>query len=474
MGHMQNESATLRRSMPALLVFVVAAAVNIVAAWMLMAFFARLPAAQLKQVDAGALHAALVAGQADVSDEVTDADVLVRVARRFERAWLDPGDAGTLDQNLARELSSVRTTFLGRIYHAAFVVLAAERRSASAAQRWSAAEPWLRGLDHEVLAHRGQNYLAFLARVYQASGVSAATAREATDQAFLGAAHHTVLQYFSAWLRAAEADCEGRGDEAGALTARRVRLAWLKQSVLESGPAGLRLLAADLLADDLATTEDTAAIAHDLRDWRAAYRQEALRRDVSYLGLQPRPALVPTRQRTLVRSMHLAMWLGAASAGAGLVALLTAWRWILTASTSRRWPTLLISGAVLASGATFMGVWLTSTADQSTQRALLTEASTGWWWTGLLGGAAGLTCGLLGLFKFGRGSPGPPLVRIGGTACVTWLLLGVIWLAVDGWAELGRNAWESERAAALVDEVAAMLGAQAETGLTRLRAWTPQ
>ncbi len=460
-------------------IFMVTVTVNIGGAVWAMDVWRRLPRAQITRVTESQVTARLEMMRGKAPPIVRDAAVLASCARRFEESLVDPARAPIPTERELAELASVRSTFLPRIYRAAMLMLELERGGVAPDEWWSRLSPYITGIEGASLAHHSRAYIDYWEGLYASLGVSPATAREAGRYRFVGFPHNALLQYTAARLERVEDACRNSGDTGAARSCRRTRLRLLRQWVLEPAPPGLRLLAADLLADTLErdgavdAASESARLAGDLRAWRAAYREAAQGRADDYLGWEAQPVLCPDEYARVLIWLKLCTWLTGVSLGVGLLTLLVAWCWIVDRET--RWPP--VGKSVLAVVAVVLLVFLGwSTGDSHFQsdlrRVFEWGMPTTWYRTVLLGACVGagwaLIVGLAHRAPLGRRGW---LARAGAATTVLWLLIGMSWGGAARMADDARADWETARRAAMDDEVAAVAGPEAERWLAALRIW---
>ena len=294
-----------------------------------------------------------------------------------------------------------------------------------------------------------------------------------------GLAHNGALPVLVAQLRALEQSLADAGHAADGELVRRVRLRLLRQWTLDTAPAGLRLLAADLLADDLALAAAAAEqpappLVLALTEWRRAYHAAADARPVSGFDLARQPTPCPTEERRLVGAVHTLLLLAGIILAAALIAIVTLGPTARHADRPFWWQAVRASGLILV---------LTTLAsrtidsDYSTVRADLRRPLV---WTdpaswpvvpqvAMAGTLIALGGGAILLRFTGR----PWRARLGAVALCVWLLHAAAALPATYHADHRRGQWEQALAAALPDEAQALLGPASAHWLEPLRTWEP-
>lgn len=413
--------------------------------------------------------------------EAREALALRQASNALTGAFTGVVEPDQLSSTVGTAVNTLSRSQVGRLQQAAARIWLLEQAGEPVEKWWPSLRVFFDGMQRANLGHYQRALTQHWARAYESVHLGRGTAYGLAED-LVGHPHGPFLQFFAQRLRRVIDEREQTGDVAAATTCRRVLYRLLRQWVLEPGSVGLRLLAADLLADDLETDPAAAApktrvLVQDLRAWRSMYRRAARQRPTAILAPQRKPALAPAAHQRLVSRVGLTTWLGSATVAAGVAALALGWLWLSrgrAAVGGRRLALHAPLVAVLVSGA---GVaWILVWPEWIHADLRADFSSFHYWWRHPFV-AAGLTLALVivaGLL--------PPLVsggrvqasaRLGAIAVETWLMLGVIlWCSVTA-GEFARRDYERATRAAHQDAFAAIAGPDAERSLARLRRWEP-
>ena len=456
----------------------VAALLTLLAALRAGAFIHRQPAGQLDRIDPDRLVRVFGEQKSRASAETNDAMSLILAAQQLTALASDPTRPAALDDSTVAALRRPARSFTGRIFLSMPVLLAQRAAGRPLAETWPLVEPYLTGLDRVDLAHHLPAALQFWQRVYIACGLGPGTAARVTLLRD-GLAHNGALPVIVTQLRALQQSLTDAGQTADAELVRRVRLRLLRQWTLDPAPAGLRLLAADLLAEDLALAADATGqpappLVLALTEWRRAYHAAADARPVSSFDLARQPTPCPTEERRLVGAVHTLLLLAGILFAAAPIAILTLGPTARHADRTVWWQAVCTSGLILV--LTILASRTIDT-DYSTARADLrrplvwTDPAS---WPVVPQVALAATLIALGggaiLLRFtGR----PWRARLGAVALCVWLLHAAVALPWAYHADHRRGQWEQALAAALPDEARALLGPASVHWLEPLRTWEP-
>jgi hypothetical protein len=477
-----------------------------VAVWSGMGLLTALPTTQLLGLTSQQTNAqveAIIRGGGPVSHSAA----LAILGRQFTAAMHDDAAMTTLRGQLAGYSSATGGAALGRLIQAAVVLRELERGRAPPETWWLAVEPYLEGLDRADFAHGAAAYRRALAEGYVRAGRPAYVAWDLAN-AQVGNAFHAPLVFLVTRLEVLAAARQAAGDAAGAQLCTRIVRRVLRQFVLEPGPIGTRLAAADLLADELdgsaagraraalrstkaasqAASQPTGASLADaagdapaaapgeselqraaaLREWRENYRAAVLGRPMSQFTFAARPALDWAAHDRALGASLLASWLAAAGVAAALLAILLAWFWIRARTEGPHWGPLL-GAALLSAGSCVVAglVWQAVTGaalPEDLRRDVPLHP--------FYGGVSALVAIVLFGAFWGRRAKSKLTTRCGALAAATWLLLagGATAAALAGRFALA--TYMERSAAALADEYAALAGDDLAT-LQPLRDWNP-
>ncbi len=465
-----------------LVVLLSALLVSVLAAWSAIEFCRRLPrvATLPRFLPVEQRREALRQSLRGAPLEVREAFTLQLASDALGGARTGQVEPERLQSAVADSVAALSRSRVGRLHQAAARMWLLEQAREPIESWWPALRVYFEGMQRANLAHYQQALTQHWARVYESLGLGPGTAYGLAVGA-VGQPHGPFLQFFVGHSRRVIDEREQAGDAAAAAICRKVLYRLLKQWVLEEGPAGLRLLAADLLADSLETDSrmaaatETQAVARDLRAWRAAYREAARRRPPAVLEPYATPVLAPAAHERLLTWVALTTWLASAALAAGVFAvLLTPW-WLRRRDRRRSGfmvraiiSVLLVTGAGLA--------WIHWWPDAVREDLRGDFSSLRYWWRHPFL-AAGLTLALVlaaGLLQRpAAGGQSGFLARAGVIGAGTWLLLAVLLWGSAIAGEFARRDYERATRAVQANAIAAMAGPQADTLLDRLRQWEP-
>ncbi len=452
---------------------VAAVGVSLMAGVQLRAFWLRLPGVYVHRTAPVAMRQVLEQAQRSMPAAAREGLAAARISELFTAAWRD-ADSLTTGRAEARQwVATLRQTQLGRVQLAAFALLEAEQAGTPAEDRWPVIEPLLKGLDQATLAHSLDAAMAHYAAALRAPPLAydPATARAYADL-LVRQPHGPLLQHLVAALdevAAARADADDGSAEACHAVQRRLLREW----VLEAGPAGLRLLAADLLAARLETTE--AGLAERLRAWRRAYREVAEVRPVPLplLSLRQEPDSDPAGHARLAGAVYWLAWLAGAACGVAAVTVIGMALGLtgVLRNPPRRTYALaaVLTVAVVAAAGWLLAALAPAWCHEDLRRLGDAQAGTARLpIVAIVAAAAALVAAGVGLAI--RGDHTPRYARTALLGLMSWLLLAGVLLAGVG---LAAGALKAYTAAEDGGTYAALAGAQAEQWLADLRAWHP-
>lgn len=438
---------------------------------------ARLPALQMEALAArdlnGAIRNAYRAAPASAAAGIRVMESSEDVtAALFGRRSIDEAA-----RRCAQRAQMTTNTQLPRLQQAALALLALDRLSAPPDQQWRAMEPYVGGLGEVSFAHYQRDALDVLAGAAVACGATPGVAADFAVMRF-GTPHGPFLQYFAERLTALSAALsQAEGTAAAGARCRQIARRLLKQWVLEPAPAGLRLLAADLLIRDLQNDAQvdvsTARIVTDLTQWAQACRNEMRRRPTGQLDLRRQPVAAVQEYRVFRNYLAMTAWCGGAAAAAMLLLLGSCWT-----ALGRDRPEPAVASRAMALGCAGGGfIVICALAILLRADDLLADFS--WAWPRLPMYAAGMTLVMAGLAAFvlmdSRLGATPRWRLAGvyiGVSCAALLLAGAL-LCFALLAAGSQQAYDAATALALRDEIAFLAGAGADSFLVSLRAWSP-
>lgn len=414
-----------------------------------------------------------------------DALTLLQLGNAFTDALLHDALVPQIEAAAANASENLQTTRAGDLFRVAARILRLERSHETVDRWWphiaSLMPPADANLDH---------HLDVLQRVWSdgyadfglTDGAAADLAAVQIDQP-LG----PFLEYLARSLGRLANERRAAGDTAAADACDALQAGMLKQWILAPGRAGMRILAAELLAEQLEKQDadaDLAALAKDLRAWVATYREGVRQLPVDAVAGLSQTAFDGPAYERLSHRLAVLSWLGSAMIAAAAITLVLLPLWLV--SDRRRMPPL---AAVCAAGVVGMLISLAAASlwprvwpnlpirdfrsDFSSLRTVWIHPllATAVVWTS----AALLTIGLVRRFR----TPGIPRARerlaTGAAVGVwTWLLLSLVLMtAAAVYVEPARRALDGIQATAWGDEFTACAGPEADSLLGSLRAASP-
>ena len=350
---------------------------------------------------------------------------------------------------------------------------------------WPAVHTWLEGLEKAHFNHRQGALSEVWALAYRNAGLDEGTAAE-MGYSYVENPHGPFLEYFVGRMGELIERRRAAGDGAAADLCEKILLTLLRDWVLEAGPPGPRLLAAEKLAEFLGRAAppvdglDAAgieALRNDLVQWRSSYVEALARQPIAVLSPRREPALTPMEHERLLRGAALVSWITAAAIAAGATALILTGVRIARRGANSAWRRAWLGAAVatllvLAGGLAW--IVLTPEAMRADFRSDFSSLQYTWRHPFIAGGAALLLTALAALLRRRdeSGKDGFPARWKAGV----WLLfcgLTVALLAGVLIGERARRGYERELRTAYDNPIVAVLGQDGEQRLDRLRQWTP-
>ncbi len=476
----------LPRIIPVLLAALLLSAVSVTIA---VSFTRALPLGSMLRIGNTRVRSTLEAAARALVGESRDGLLLAQLGSLFSDGWKHPANALMREKQIsdvAPHLSQVGVARLiqlaARLNSTEHALAALGSAPAGAPQAgWSVAKPYLEGWEKRQLSHEQLALRAAIARAYESLGLRPGTAL-ALAGSYVGHALNPLLEYLTPQIERLAAEAEQAGDAKGAASARRAFARLLRQWTLEPGPAGLRLLAADLLAGHLerrsadhAGGDAAPAIVTGLRSWRAAYLAAAAARPTPVFQVAEDVARAVPEQSRLLGVYMLMLWLATGCGAAALLALATGWT-LLRPRAPVRVSGLLLRGSGLglfAAGLLCIG-WLLALEPQVRLDMRMDPANVRYWPKFAIGAAASALLVITTLASLLKRRA--PHLRLGGA---TALAAAYCWLAFSIFGGLGPiayrqlAAYETALAAAHADPIASVAGPQADSFLDPLRAWEP-
>lgn len=450
------------------------------ALWSAAGLWLRLPVVQASRVDPDEVQAAFDRSRRRTSAEAREAFALRLASSTLTGALTGKVEPGQLQTTIADAVRTLSRSRVGRLQQAAARMWVLEQRGEPIENWWPTLRVFLEGMQRANLRHYQATLVQDWTRAYELVQFGPGTAYSLAED-LVGHRHGPFLQFFTTRLRRVIAERELAGDSAAVGTCRGVLYRLLRQWVLEPGPAGLRLLAAELLAENLnddaaaIRATDEGALAGDLRAWRAACLEAARRRPIGLLDPHRKPTLAAQADERLLARVALTTWLAAATLTAAVMGIVLAWAWIRRGGPVVRaggllMRSLIVACVVLVGGSAW--IWLWPDSVRGDLRGDFSRFQY-WWRHPFLAAALTLALVLAAalLQRAPEGRESRLVARLGAIAAGTWLMLALtLWGSAIA-DEIARRGYERDTRAAYEDSVGAMAGADAEGLLTRLRRW---
>ena len=445
-----------------------AAVLSVVAGCQVRNLWGALPGVKLMRLDAAEYRQALREARAGMSLQAHDALITANISSLFTAAMREPDVYDTNRTTVRQMVGELRHTHLGRLQMAAFVMLELEQSGAEPDTWWRTVEPVLRGMETAKFHHHLAPLLEQRANVFRSLRFRMGSAW-AQARATVGHPHGPLLQFLDERLERL-AQARSATDDDSAELCRRLMRRLLKQWILAEGPAGLRLLAADLLARRLES--DAGDVADQLRAWRTAYTEAAAELPVAPHSLRgwqgPDPVAVSAESggRALLALLCLAAATSVAAALTLILGVASLRSRVAPPAPDQTRAGVCIAG-LLAFGCVIYLLFDPSAADEDVRRLL--AVGTGWPRTPLI--AAVLTAIGVGLALI---RPGSRLKRTFRVAAWTWLLAAVATLVAVQFAGLSLAMYEKlTYSAGRMGDYAAVAGHEPDALLDGLRVWEP-
>jgi hypothetical protein len=309
-----------------LVVLALAIVLSLVAGLQAWRLWSNLPGVRLARLTRADYQRAQREAEAGMSRQARQGLIAANVSHLFTSVLQNPEVYPATFDTLQRMLSELPDTQLGRLQLAAFLMLEMERAAVPVGQWWPRLAPVLSGLEQAQFSH----FLAPLednrTDIYHSLGLSAGAARAQAEE-IMGQPHGPLLQYLAPRL-ARLAQSRAAYNDGSDVLCRRLLFKLLRQWTLDDGPPGVRLLAADLLAQAI-TAGDVpildpvagAKVAVQLRQWREAYRSAAAAHPpLPYpLAVGQVPDLYPELSSQFATTLPFRMWMLGAMLAAVLV-----------------------------------------------------------------------------------------------------------------------------------------------------------
>jgi hypothetical protein len=476
----------------AIVAILLAAGLSLAAGLLCRSAWRRLPNLQIAASEAAKLTAAREAALKAGSREARDGFLAMLLARQAQRLGRPDFEAATAELEIGAIARNMTASGLGRLHQAAARIAALEQAGSGVEAWWPAVRPMLQGLEAAPLNHHYAAIEPLLARAYESTGLSPAAAQNLATL-HLVPTHGAFLQAFASQMTRIAQHLKP-SDAAASKLSEVLTLRLLRDWTLEPGPIGLRLLAADLLAERLDADAASAELARSLRAWTDSVRRGQRAAAADWLSAAEGVTVDPDANRAARRNLVVSSALVGANlllAAIGLVIVVPAWlaarRGECLLPTARHLAGLEI--ALLAASAVLLVALLRPDWVATDQRLLLVWAAGGdaarepahgtwhasyWWHIPVI--AAGAAALLL-LCRAAWCATRPRGSRIGAfSASVVraWLVSGALaLLAVAASIRTLDRQLAALTASARKGEAALILGDDAEKPLAGLRAWRP-
>ncbi len=420
-----------------------------------------------------------------ISGDGREGRILLILSDHVTQALHEPERIPLLLDDARQGMAMLRRSDLGRLHVATLVILQLQDEGAAPKLWWPAVQRYLGGLDNASFDHYMPAYVAAESALYERYGVAAGSA-QALVLAGSAGAHGPFLQVFTQQMATVRVALRDAGEVETAAMCRRLVRRLLRAFLLESAPAGLRLIAADLLATEIeAHTEEATAVEHEIaakcRAWRAAYHGSAAGMSVAPMPVRVTDVPMPTETGgALGTRLLLATWLAAAAAAVALFTIATAGVWLLRPEVSgdRIRPGLAVA---MVSAALILGVgWLLlgiapgwghseilRINEWGSDRPQARPLGTPWW--PIVAAVVGLGVLLVGRIAVQKVTAWRLLVP----PAWLWLALAVLLLAVTWSTERAREAHDEFLARPLDAHTEAVADPDHAGLLADLRAWKP-
>jgi hypothetical protein len=447
-----------------------------------------LPQAQVAKLQRSEIQARWQASLRNAPSVAREGVAIADAAGELAPAITPQARAAPQIGNALRNAMGAPSTQAGRLLVAAAILAQGESEGRTPEQVWGAIRPYLESGATAPYPHFAAARESLLRQAYAVPPVRAGTA--AALAAIGPELLSPFLQFFVPRVRAIGQAWAAAGDPAGAELCGKVVRRLLREWVLEAGPPGTRLVAAELLMREMRGSEENAALVAALSAWRAAYLEPARQRGAAALGLGD-VNLCPAEHAAVAGSVAASIWLLVSTLVAAIGGIGLAWKIFLNRGALRRAPILALGGLVGVAAIVACGVVLRSAGSAAVDdiRSLMDRAGRGktteskrsdvWlpvYRAQIVWAAAGWTTGAL-VAGVVAGAALHARNRLAGGAAVlliAWALIAMSAAVVAGWGHSRLSRYETALADAYGKGVyAAVAGDSAEDLLAPIRAWRP-
>ena len=482
----QTATLTGRRTVPWVGVVVAALLLSIGGGLQLRGLWESLPGPGFGRIDWDAVQQ----GRRALAGKAAEGNILNILSRYVLATRKHPEQVGEWLTDARAGVGRLHQTQLGRLHLAALTIRELEEDDAPVEAWWARVRAYIEGVDGAACEHFLPELLTAEANSYARCGFEAGTAR-ALAQLNQGHIHGPFLQYFVDRMARLTAGCRASGDAEAAAKCDRLVRSLLKQWVIQPGPAGLRLLAAELLAEKIegagSDAEDSgdAQLAVHLRACRASYRGRALAAAELPALLQAGDEPLPQIHTWLPQLLGLTAWSAGALVAVAVCALAFGGLAIRgrgrsgdEAANKKTLGAAFVMGplvSLVAAAVIVLVGWLVllvapHVLEADFQRVVADDL--GWPVLPIAGGGVGVVV-LLAAGVAERVRRGTGRLWNGQQAALLWLLLSVASIGLVAASRAAFNDYERQMAAALSDDAPDALCDDAQRLLAELRVWEP-
>jgi hypothetical protein len=454
----------------------VAVVLSIVAAGQWQAAWERTPLMAMERVNWSVVREA----RARLQGTARDAYVAVLISSHITRSLHEPDRLPDLLEDARQGALRQQRSRVGRLQLATLALRDAEQRGTPPDQWWLRVEPYLAGLGRAEVGHHLPALVTSEAALAQRYGLPPGMALRLAQTTF-GPRHGPFLQEFCRLTRALRAAERAAGRNEPAAQCERVVWHALREWLVADGPVEVKLIAADLLADELeqATPADErrAALAAGLRAWRQRYRDAAADLPLPPHGLRVDEQPVPDDDgRALARGLTYTAWTAGGATLLAVVALLTSPYWFAggpVAGRGRRLGlllTLVPALVVLLAG----GHVVQNHPDWvATHMYRAADDDAGWPRLPLVAAAVALVAVLGTGALLARDGWRGRVRGVAVTAAVSWLLLAAAVIFLARGTQPLHDRYDAALDRSFTQRIAALASPAADGLLDRLRTWEP-
>lgn len=468
----------LRHAFLRALVTLVALAVTILAAAGVQGMWNRLPRARAERFEERS--DSVVQKTFRVAREVAPANVqhalaCQYVAERYLDAWRDPNRLAAAHTGV-EWVSQASVNDLGRLQAVSLRLLELDRAGKPPATQWDRIATDLQPLATGDFAHHITDLIKVYAKAYDNLGLSSLMAYQASVS--VANAHGPWLEDTVQRLQTLAAH-----EPAAADVCHRIVRRLLRQWTLDPAPVGLRLIAADRLARELATSPDETEreLGTQLAEWRTAVR------DARIACPPPSPLLAPMRDENVAPAQHATVMntllclltaLGTAIGAGVITLLLLVLRMIVRSDATAqagRWPYragFIVTALLFVGALQWPTFWPARAAVEQLRLGHISEVGRPWFpaFAGLL---AIVLILLGGLLRRPQGVTVPYVHRAATVGLIAWLWMSVVAFVGGDSLLVQLKSYDAAGYDRVVAELTAPDPPVADILLMPLRTWQP-